>query len=161
VPSGYEIYEKHYGQVFLRKKQPQIISDDELECVKKEISKHKHLLYTYVEVVKNNIVIYGAEIEVLEELEDFLMKSPYVKKDDIDLGRFAHYSEKMRFELVDKEKRLFRPFRFCVRGGCDEWIDIDVPDLLKRHVTKYVDKIGTMSFFEIMPVWLLPKGVEP
>jgi hypothetical protein len=42
VPDGYEIYQKPNGKVFCRKRLPVLISDQEVEIIKKVLSKDRH-----------------------------------------------------------------------------------------------------------------------
>lgn len=58
IPPGYEIYEKPNAQVFLRKIQPQVITDKEVTMVKADIQQHSHLERFIVDVKKNAIIVY-------------------------------------------------------------------------------------------------------
>ncbi|MCP4236343.1 MAG: hypothetical protein GY770_22645 [Aestuariibacter sp.] len=57
IPDGYEINEIPNGQVFLRKTQPKLITDQERAVVKKALRKRPYL-GAIVEVKKNRIVIH-------------------------------------------------------------------------------------------------------
>ena len=55
LPEGFEIYENVGGQVFLRHKQPKLITDDELAMVKEALKRHAEELRYRVEVKKTAV----------------------------------------------------------------------------------------------------------
>jgi len=60
VPEGFEIYENVGGQVFLRRKQPKLITDEELAMVKEVLKRHAEEWRYRVEVKKTAVIIYEA-----------------------------------------------------------------------------------------------------
>ena len=58
VPEGFEIYENVGGQVFLRRKQPKLITDEELAMVKEALKRHAEEWRYRVEIKKTAIIIY-------------------------------------------------------------------------------------------------------
>jgi len=40
IPAGFEVFENVNGQVFLRRKQPQLITDQEVDLVKEALKRH-------------------------------------------------------------------------------------------------------------------------
>ena len=62
IPEGYEIYENIGGQVFLRRKVPQVITDAELALVNEALNRHQAKDRFYLaEAKKSAILIYEAE----------------------------------------------------------------------------------------------------
>lgn len=72
---------------------------------------------------------------------------------DVDVegmvARSRRLSPEFRLLLVDEERRLYQPQRFCCLGSIDDWIDIGklgrLPDLLERYL-KY---LGTESWYDV------------
>src|ERR1035438_9397585 len=62
VPEGFEIYENIGGQVFLRRKQPKLISDEELEMVKGALKRHAEEWRYRVEIKKTAIIIHETSV---------------------------------------------------------------------------------------------------
>ncbi len=151
IPEGYEIYENHNAQVFLRRIQPKIITDTEKALVEKGLKELTDLKYYFVDIKKNAIILFlvDQDIDGLSELFKF---AP-VKSDKLDIDAFLKkivtYSPRMKFVLSDKEKRLFITQRYCYLGSVDDWIEIGEPDVLKNLVNKYVRHINKDSYYEL------------
>jgi hypothetical protein len=62
---------------------------------------------------------------------------------------FAHYQPILRFLLIDPERRLFVPERYCFRGSVDDWISIGPPDTIRKLAARYLKHLGQDSFFEL------------
>lgn len=62
----------------------------------------------------------------------------------------ASYQAVMRFVLVQKEKRLFRPERFCFRGSVDDWIILGLPAPLKKLSAEFLKHLGKDSFYDLI-----------
>ena len=62
----------------------------------------------------------------------------------------ATYMPVLRFVLVEKETRLFRPERFCFRGSVDDWIELGLPASLKKLSTEFIQHLGKDSFYDLM-----------
>jgi hypothetical protein len=58
-----------------------------------------------------------------------------------------HYTEMMRFCLVDQERRTFTAERFCFRGSIDDWIHLGGPNTLKKLAKRYIKLLGTEEFY--------------
>ncbi len=123
VPGGYEIYEEPNGMVFLRKIQPQVITDDEINIVNSSIPGK---LDTKVVVQKNMITVYLSE------------------------GIFPMYMAMMRFILVDQKYREYKAQRYCFKGSIDDWIELDRSDDLQKLANRYCYHLGKESFYDLM-----------
>ena len=149
VPSGFEIYENVAGQVFLRRKTPQLIRNQELALVRESLNRHAEEWRYKIEVKKNAIVIYEAPDRngALKEIAMPWVSDSTIKRLAIE---GASYMAVMRFVLVDQEKRLFLAERFCFRGSVDDWIDIGGPaQTLPAVLRKFVKHLGKESLFEL------------
>jgi hypothetical protein len=149
VPAGFEIYENVGGQVFLRRKQPKLITDDELAMVKEALQRQAEEWRYRVEIKKTAVVIYETA-DNTARLESIAL--PWISKATIKRVAIqsANYMAVMRFLLADPEKRLFLAERFCFRGSVDDWIDIGGPaQKLSVVLKKFVKHLGKESVFEL------------
>ena len=78
IPDGFEIYENIDALVFLRKIQPKIITDEEVNTVKSHLEKCTHIPHWQVEVKKNTIIVYTSD-DYEKSLDELAKKySPYL-----------------------------------------------------------------------------------
>lgn len=158
VPDGYEIYESpEAGQVYLRKSKPTEISPFEREIVCDGIRRFAELEYFLVEIQQNSLVVYlpATDERAAEDLMGMLGRfgplSSARRQEAKDwLIRTSTYSKMMRFQLVDRHKRLFTVQRWCFLGSIDQWIYLHGRAPLSELVTKYVRHLGKDSFFELI-----------
>ncbi|MEC4819033.1 MAG: hypothetical protein SAK29_38030 [Scytonema sp. PMC 1069.18] len=150
IPDGYEIYENPNAQVFLRKVQSKIITDDEITIVKEGIKKNSSLKSYQVDVKKNTIIVYtpNQDIDVLSSILNSDSIAPRADAQDV-LSRSITYSPMLQFILVDEEKRLFITQRYCFLGSIDDWIYIGTDDTLQNLVERYVQHLGHESYYEL------------
>jgi hypothetical protein len=149
VPGGFEIYENVRGQVFLRRKTPQLITEEELALVREALNRHAEEWRYKVEVKKTAVIIHEASDNsaLLEEIALPWISKATLKQSAI---RSASYMAVMRFVLADREKRLFSAERFCFRGSVDDWIDIGGPaQQLPVLLKKFIKHLGQESIFEL------------
>jgi hypothetical protein len=149
VPEGFEIYESVGGQVFLRRKQAKLITDEELATVKNALKRHAAEWRYRVEVKKTAVIIHEAPDNTagLERIA-----SPWIDRAEIKQAviQNASYMAVMRFLLADPEKRLFLAERFCFRGSVEDWIDIGGPaQKLSVVLSKFIKHLGRESIFEL------------
>ncbi len=149
VPEGFEIYENVGGQVFLRRKTPKFITDEELAMVKEALKRHAEEWRYRVEVKKAALIIYESSdnTAVLERIA-----LPWVNKAAIKQAAIqcVSYMAVMRFVLADPEERLFLAERFCFRGSVDDWIDIGGrAQKLSVVLKKFIRHLGQESIYEL------------
>jgi hypothetical protein len=144
VPEGWEIYENPKAQVFLRKIRPKLITDEEINIVKKGLEKFCQLKYYLIEVKDNAIIIHIAETKMLES-------HSLVTQDKITdaIINSLSYSPGMRFSLIDKNRRVFGTQRYCFPGSIDDWDPIGLPDKLENLVKEFVKHLGQDSYYEL------------
>ena len=152
VPDGFEIYENPNAQVFLRRIQPKIFTDEEISIVENGVKKYSAVKNFIVDVKKNGIVVYLAnrdpdEFKAVFSNIVFFPDSPKLKK---IYEESLYYSPMMRFVLVDKKSREFAVERWCFLGSIDGWIPIDGSNDLAELVKKYCKHLGRESFYELI-----------
>ncbi len=65
------------------------------------------------------------------------------------MARSGHYQPILKFELVDKKKRLFDPQRMSYRDSAEHWNCIGEATPLRKCLQLTVPHIGKDSFFEL------------
>jgi hypothetical protein len=159
IPEGYEVYEHpENAQVFLRKKRPQLITDQEKQLVKKHTEALKRSKRYRVECLDEYITIYESNTDqgnLINIFKNFLEHTPARSGVDFDdtittLINVAdrYYTAMLRFRLVEREQRLFTVERFCFRGAIDDWLYLDGPNNLDNLVKKWINMLGTDKFWD-------------
>jgi hypothetical protein len=150
VPDGFEIYENPNAQVFLRRIQPKIVTDEEVALVEQGMRQISRLQYYQIDVKKNTIIIFEAnqDVEALSEILKFAHRAKEVGTENL-LTQLISYSPVLHFVLVDEEKRWFKTERYCFLGSVDDWITIGKVDKLQNLVRKYVKHLGQESYYEL------------
>ncbi|MBF0449229.1 MAG: hypothetical protein HQK75_00855 [Candidatus Magnetomorum sp.] len=154
IPEGYEIYEHpSNAQVFLRKKQPKIITDIESKLIRKYLKKIKNS-NRYIPDIKGKVItVFEANQNsddlrsVFERLSFGMYQSDACINEILD--KTATYSPVMRFILEDQKHRLFTAERFCFRSSIDDWIYIGGPDSLEKLLKIYLKHLGQESLYDI------------
>ena len=150
IPLGYEVYENPNAQVFLRRKRPSIITDEEITIVEAGMRQYCRVKDFIIDVKKNIIIIYTPDQNV-----DFLVNSfsflPGTKSDKAQAIRqiALSYSPMLQFMLMDKAMREFGVRRYCFLGSIDDWIGIGKTGSLSELVETYVQHLGEESYFEL------------
>ncbi len=147
VPEGFEICESVNGQVCLRRRQPKLIRDDEHGCIAKRVEKPR-AGHRYKIEVRGNILTVHESAARFGGLEGFALLRSQRDLEAIE-EKLAHYQPVIRFILVDAERRLFAPERYCFRGSVDDWISIGPPESIEKLASKYVKHLGQESMYEL------------
>ncbi|MBD2364861.1 hypothetical protein H6G36_27465 [Anabaena minutissima FACHB-250] len=150
IPDGYEIYENPNAQVFLRKVQPKVITDEEKAIVEAGIKEFSNLQDYQIDIKKEIITVYtpDQDVNLLSRLINFSSSDKLSEAQNI-LKRSISYSPMLRFILIDEQKRIFMTQRYCFLGRIDDWIDIGKQDGIQELVENYVKHLGQESFFEL------------
>jgi len=147
IPEGYEIYENVNGQVFLRKIQPKVITDSEIEETKREIEKYPHLKYYRVGVKKNIILVYQPLQDIKGLTETFKEFGKHLTEDEAFEEIKPDYWQVMRFVLIDPVNRKFEAERMHY-GGDEGWWYLETGNL-NELLRKFTQHLGKESFFEL------------
>jgi hypothetical protein len=151
VPEGFEIYESVQGQVYLCRKQPKLIHDEEKASIERLLNKLQPVKLYKIEARGKSITIFDGSSGVarLANLAPFHFpaKDPSAKRALQE--RFATYQPVMRFTLTGSKLRLFDPERFCFRGSVEDWISIGPPDPLEKLASKFLKHLGQDSFYDL------------
>jgi YHS domain-containing protein len=150
LPEGFEVHESIHGQVFLRRKQPRLIWDEEIACIEDRLRQQRGNTLYEVEVRGETFTIFESQDHfgaIAAHFGGFPLRDP--SKQDELRRQFASYQPVMRFILVDAAKRQFAPERYCFRGSVEDWIPIGPPDSIQKLAAKYLKHLGQESFFEL------------
>ena len=147
IPDGFEVYETVNGQVYLRRHEPSLIRPHELGCIRERIGQRRGTFRYKMEARGAVLTIHESsqDLSFLREISPFLSPAAFEATGE----RFAHYQPILRFTLVDTERRLFAPERYCFRGSVDDWISIGDHDTIEKHAAKYWKHLGKDSFYEL------------
>ena len=150
VPDGYEIYENHNAQVFLRKFSPKVFTDEEISIVENGVKNLSELSDFKIDVKNKQIIIFLPDQDV-DSLEDTFTTfvGHNVSKVNQLLRISTTYSPMMRFVLVDEKFREFSVERWCFLGSMDKWIFLDSSNDLEKLVKKYCPHLGKESFYDL------------
>jgi hypothetical protein len=148
IPDGFEVYETVDALVFLRRKTAIVIQEDEFAMIQSSLDGIRGKSRFKAEIKKNMIVIHQAD----ESFGSAEMLPPWINAAQAEALKvqFASYQAVMRFVLEDKEKRLFRPERFCFRGSVDDWIVLGLPAPLEKLSAEFLQHLGKDSFYDLM-----------
>lgn len=150
IPEGYEIYENPNARVFLRKKIPQIIPDDEIKIVEQSLKRNKSIKNYKFTVRHDTLTIYLPDQDI-EELRAVLsiFQNSSTKIEDILLSSIT-YSPQMKFQLEDRERRKYRVSRYYYGSANEGWLSLDSSTNLEKLAKKYCYHLGKDSYFELL-----------
>ena len=147
VPQGFEIYENPNAQVFLRRKQPKLITDEELAVVEEGLKRCTRQERCRVDVRKAIITVFTPD-QNLDEIGEVMGLLGGLKDREV-FDRIASYTPMLQFVLTNEKERTFIARRYCFLGSIDDWIEIGRPDKLTTLVKKFVRHLGQDSFYEL------------
>lgn len=147
LPEGFELYETVNGQVYLRRQQAKQIENAERDYIVDLLAKPRPG-HRYKVEVQGKILTVHESARDPGWLDRFPLPLHPQKQEEIN-ERFAHYLPVLRFVLVDGERRLFAPERFCFRGSIDDWISIGEPNSIKKLSSKYLKHLGQDSIYDL------------
>lgn len=155
IPPGCEITESVNGIVSLRKVEPPLIADEEVQVVRTALDRLPRLRRYQVERKRNAILIYepcgvweADDPFVLGLVKDGL--SPVLAKRLQELNeQIVQYTPVMRFTLVDRQARIFAVHRMCYRSSVDGWLCLHAEGDLGALVRRYVRHLGQDTFYEL------------
>jgi hypothetical protein len=152
IPAGFEIYENPNAQVFLRRIPPKIITDEERQVVEEGMRKYADVQDYKIDVKGNAIVVYTADQDMATLAA--IVQDPHASSEEnarrLQLLRESiHYSDLLRFILIDARRRTFVTQRYCFIGSIDDWIDIGRSGTLAHLVTQHVKHLGKESYFNL------------
>jgi hypothetical protein len=148
VPEGFEIHETVSGQVFLRRQPPKLIRDDELDRIRRPLAQPRAEKRYRVEAEGKVITIHESADQVSSLWRETAWHLSPEAQERI-AAQFAHYQPVMRFTLVDADRRVFAPERYCFRGSVDRWISIGEPGPLPELAKRYLKHLGQESLYEL------------
>ena len=150
VPDGFEIYENPNAQVFLRRIQPKLITDDERAVVDNGMKQFSQLKYYIIDIKKTTISVFtpNQDVERLSETFHSFHRFQNAEISDV-MSRYIDFSPMLQFELIDEKKRIFIAQRYCFRSSIDDWINLGKSGQLSELVKKYVKHLEQESYFDL------------
>ncbi len=153
LPEGYEVYENHNAQVFLRRIDAQAIRTAEVDLVRRIIGETTALTSFWVERNKDAIIVStGSDSgEVVRDLFGGLSNGQVESLAGF-LGGAATLMPMLRFILKDDEHRLFQAQRYCFRGGIDDWVTIYHAGIepLDKLARQFCPHLEGESFYDLI-----------
>lgn len=151
VPPGYEVYENHNAQVFLRRVVPRLVTEEEVAVVERGVRNLAKLTYYVVEAREGTITVYlsNQNTEFLEGSVSSRFGITDPAKLSTEMQRYLTYSPGMRFTLVDEGRRHFVAERWCYLGSIDDWMPLTGTGGLSALVARYVPHLGKDSYYDL------------
>ena len=156
IPEGYEVYEHPSdARVFIRKKQPRLITDIEDHVVKKYLGKLKTSRPYIIDIKSDTITIFQSDKdpdEVKKSYDRILKYQIPPERESLIqwIVESADYAPVLKFVLEDEKKRSFNVQRLCFLGSIENWMHIGGPDSLEKLAQKYIKHLGQESFFDLV-----------
>jgi hypothetical protein len=152
IPEGFEIYENPNAQVFLRRIPPKIITDEERQVVEDGMRTYADVKDYKIDIRGNVIAIYTADQDMATLAA--IIRDPHASSEENARRRQVvresiHYSDLLRFMLINDRRRIFVTQRYCFIGSIDDWIDIGRSGKLAHLVQQYVKHLGKESYFNL------------
>jgi len=148
IPEGFEIYENPNAQVFLRRIPPKLITDEERRVVEEGMRTYADVKDYKIDIRGNVIAIYTADQDMT--ILAAIVRDPHASSEENArrrqlLRESIHYSELVRFMLLDDKRRTFVTQRYCFIGSIDDWIEIGRSGKLAHLVKQHVKHLGKES----------------
>ncbi len=150
IPEGYEVYEHYEGQVFLRRERPRLITDLEVKLVERELRRRPNTRLSFVQRDQETMTVFVAETAHLAEVQREFAPFADPARVAALLDRFARYTPRLQFQLVDPARRVFQAYRLGFLGRADDWICIGSPDRLDELVPMCLSNVGEESYFDLL-----------
>jgi hypothetical protein len=152
IPAGYEIYENHNAQVFLRTIVPLLVTQQEIKSVEEGVRKLARVPYFLVEAKSDSITVFVASQDTSFLEESVASRFGITDHDKLvtALQGYLTYLPMMRFSLVDEKRRRFAVERWCFLGSIDDWFPLNGSGDLLTMVKKFASHLGEESFYELM-----------
>jgi hypothetical protein len=147
IPDGLEIHETVNAGVYLRRRRPKLIREEELEELRRQLKELKTKALYRVEAEGREVIIHESTTGIWLAETFHGLASPQKIAENADI--FGDYQAVLRFVLVDEEQRVFAPERFCFRGSVEDWIPIGPPGVLPELGRKYFKHLGKDSVFDL------------
>jgi hypothetical protein len=147
IPDGFEIHETVNAAVHLRRRRPKLVREEELEELRRQLKQLKTRTAYRAEAEGREAIIHESTTGITLAETFRGLASP--KKIAESAERWADYQAVLRFVLVDEERRVFAPERFCFGGSVEDWIPIGPPGALPELARKYFKHLGKDSIYEL------------
>jgi hypothetical protein len=154
LPRGYEFYEHpEYAIVFLRKKIPLFLEEQEISTVHKAITELAHIKDFVVEARGRKIQVFITDInaDFLEQnFQDIVEKSSKTVTEL--LQQVQRFDLRLIFVLEHPLLRIFRVQKCSFAGFQKRWIDLEKSNDIAYLAQKYCFHLGRDTYYKLKPV---------
>ena len=153
VPEGFEVVElPKEAQVVIRKKKPIWTTREEKEILYDAIEEFSAIKDFFIHAQEDYLYIYHSQFNYAGGQEENLSREQAIQNYGKEIGRWMRFLTSMRFQLIDKNKRLFQTERVVYLGFfAHDFHPVGETDLIENVARKYAQHLGRDSFFDIVP----------
>ena len=154
IPDSYEIYENPKGQVFLRKKNKNFISKEDIKLVEKILLEHTDFEHFYINSLRNNIILYLPDLN-LDDLSGTLNIT--LIGDEIKLNQFSPdnltYSPFIQI-IQDKDKKSYILEKIDTDNHLGKWNYIDESDSINSLIMSNLKHFSNNTYSKLKILFL-------
>jgi hypothetical protein len=153
VPTGFEVTEKpEDGKVILRKIKPVFINYDEKEILYDAIKEFSAIKDFFIHAEDDYLYVYHSQFSSPGGQEESLNRAEAIQHYGASIERWMRFFTALRFQLVDKEKRLFQSERVVFLGYFNhDFHPVGEVGPIEDVAKAYSQHLGRDSFFNIVP----------
>ncbi len=154
VPNGFEIYEDpQEARVVLRKIIPCLVTEQEIEIVRKAIEQYSDLKDFFVQGEGSELLIWVSQFNSIEGFEENLTRKETIELHNERVTTWMRYFNNFRFALLDEKERTFVAVRIVNTGLFDNnFIPLKGGrGDLKRLTKKFCVFMGRNTYFDTIP----------
>lgn len=157
IPSGYEVAElPEDAKVVIRKVKPVAAKYEEKEILQAAIAEFSAIKDFFIHAEGDYLYVYHSQFNYAAGQEPSLTKEEAMEIFGDSILKWMRFMTGLRFQLVDKKKRLFQTERVVYTGFYERpFYPIGEVGLLEDVARKFGQHLGRSSFLDIPP-----KGYE-
>lgn len=153
IPNGFEVTElPEEAKVVIRKIKPVHITQEEKEIVHDAIEEFSAIRDFFVHAEDDYLSVYHSQFSSTGGQAESLSREEAIEYHGKGIERWMRFFTSLRFQLVDKEKRLFQAERVVFLGfyGHD-FHPVGIIGSIEDVAREYGQHLGRDSFFDLVP----------
>ncbi len=153
VPRGFEVAElPEEAKVIIRKRKPVLVTLEEKEIVHDAIAEFSDIKDFFIHAEGKVLSVYHSQFNYAGGQEENLSREEAIKYYGKNIERWMRFMCRMRFNLVEKEKRLFQIERVVYMGlFSHDFHSVGEPGQIEDVARKFGQHLGKDTFFDIVP----------